>query len=147
MGRYINWADIVARHPSVDKVGGSSEVGSSFVGYVEAQVDGLLSKIYSVPFSSNNVTVKDLCIELAYIKIANIKHENRKELKKDFDDRIKGLVNGNERMLTTSGDILTPVGETVWSSTMGYHPVFGMSPEEYLSVDSNLISDEEDDRG
>lgn len=147
MGKYINWDDIVGRYPGINKVGGATEIGSAFIGYVENQVEGMLSTKYSVPFSDNNVTVKDLCVDLVYIKAANLAVKQRDQLRKEFMERISRLIEGSESLITSSGDVIGHVGGTVWSNTKDYHPTFGMSPEEYLSVDSNLISDEEDDRG
>lgn len=147
MSRYITFADVTLRYPAILKVGSESTVGSAYIGYVENEIDGMLASHFTVPFSSNNMTVKDLAIDLTYIKAGNFTFEQAKEMLDDFMEKIKALKNGEHSMLTDSGDVITTVGDTAWSNTMDYTPVFGMSPIEYSEVDSSQIYDEEVDRG
>ena len=141
MGRYVNWGDIVGRYAALDKKGGASEVSTSWISPIEFQIDGLLSPEYSAPFSSNNETVKDLCIELAYIRMGNINIKDRKELKDNFMERIKRIKSGSEAMMTSSGDSIVAVGDTIWSSTEDYHSVFDLGEVTNWNVDSSQIED------
>ena len=72
MTRYIDWSDVAARHPSIGVDFDATQVNSTHIPYIETQVDGLLAPAFTVPFSNNNLTVKDLCIELTYIRMANL---------------------------------------------------------------------------
>lgn len=140
--KYINWADVVARYPGLSQVGGAEEVGSSYIGYAENQVEGMLASAYTVPFSDNNLTVKDLCIDLVYIRAGTIKAEARKELRDEFMERIERLLTGKENMVTVDGTVMYSDGGTPWSSTENYHPVFGMGDHKDFVVDSDQVDDE-----
>ncbi len=140
MGRYINWDDIVLRYPSINKLGGASEIGSAWIGAVENQLDGMLSKSFTVPFSTNNETIKDLAIELTYIRVGNLKVDESKEMREQFMDRIKRINSGMEGLVTSTGEIVGMIGETVWSSTAGYNSVFDVDGVNNWEVDSSQVN-------
>lgn len=144
MARYINWADLIGRYPSLDTIGGASEIGSSWIGYIENQVDGLLAENYTVPFSNNNVTVKDLCIELVYARIGTLKIKESASIKKDIMDRVKRLNDGTEKMLDSSGTTIEMVADAIWSETGDYAPTFDKGNILYQEVDPNQIKDIDD---
>lgn len=135
----MKWDDIVLRYPSINNVGGASEVGSAWIGSVERQIEGLLAPQYSAPFSSNNETVKDLCIELAYIRIGNLKVDEAKDMREAFMERIERIKMGSEALMTSSGGVIGQVGDTIWSSTGNYHSVFDVDNEIDWAVDSSQI--------
>ncbi|MCK5609654.1 hypothetical protein KAR91_47715 [Candidatus Pacearchaeota archaeon] len=139
MSNYIKWDDIVIRYPSINNVGGASEVGSAWIGAIERQVEGLLAPQYTAPFSSNNETVKDLCIELAYIRIGNLKIEEAKDMREAFMDRIERIKGGSESLMTSSGGAIGQVGDTIWSSTADYHPIFDLGETLDMVVDSSQL--------
>lgn len=146
MGRYIDWSDVIDKYPAAATRGGASEIGSAYIGYLEAEIDGKLSSHFTTPFSSNNVTVKDICTDMAYSRIGNFKIKDREEFKKAIDSRIEGLKNGSESMITIDGTVLSSSLGTVYSTTKDYHPVFGMGSTESFVVDSSQIQAEEDAR-
>ena len=147
MGRYIDWSDVTKRYRGIGKDLDSTEVGSAYIPYAEAEVDGRLASKYTVPFSNNNLTAKDLAIDIVYLKAGNLKVEETEKLQTMIDAKFERLLSSNEVMLTTSGDVINQgVAGTVWSTTQNYHPTFGMSHTEYLEVDSSMVSDEEDAR-
>lgn len=139
MGRYINWDDVVIRYPSIDNIGGAAEVGSAWIGAVEAQLDGMLSPQFSVPFSSNNETIKDLAIELAYTRMGNLKVDESKDMREMFMERINRLKTGMESMITSSGDLVGLVGDTVYSSTQNFNPVFELDAVTEWEIDSSQL--------
>lgn len=139
MGRYIDWDDAVLRYPTMDSVGGAAEVGSAWIGAIEAQIDGLLAPQYTAPFSSNNETIKDLSIELLYIRMGNLKIEEADQMRTSFMDRIKRIKMGDESLMTSSGDVVGQVGDTFYSSTANYHPVFDLGNTEDFIVDSAQV--------
>ena len=126
MGRYIDWDDVVNRYRTISDRD-STEINTSFILYAEAEVDGRLATKYSVPFSSNNITAKDLAIDITYIKAGNLNIEETERLQKMVDDKFKRLLEGEEVMLLADGIALSAdVGGTVYSTTQDYHPVFGL---------------------
>ena len=148
MGLYIDWNDIVSRYPSIAGVGGAEEVSSAHIIYAENELNGRLSPKYTVPFSSNNMTAKDLSIEISYVRIGNINTDQRSELIESIDKRIERLLSGDEDMMDDTGEIVQiSVGGTIWSSTMNYTPTFGSGDIEDFVVDPDLISDEDSARG
>lgn len=147
MGKYIKWDDVTNRYRMVGNGLDATQVGSSFIPYAESFIEGKLAKKFTVPFSDNNLTVKDLCIDVVYIKAGNLKLEESKELKKDINDRIAALLDEEEFMITTSGDIITAsIDGTVWSNTQNYHGTFGVGETLDFTVDSSWVTDEEDER-
>jgi len=150
LGRYITYDDLVDRYRQLanDSKDGSTEVGSAYIVYAENELDGMLASTYTVPFSSNNLTAKDLSIDLAYLRIGRFKDKGRKELKADVMERINMLKSGEMGMLTDAGEVLTSGGQvTAWSNTKDYHPVFGMGDTIHFDADSQQVIDEENDRG
>lgn len=147
MSDYINWKDVVDRYPGIERVGGASEVGSVYVEYAERELEGMLAGFFTTPFSSNNLTAKDLAIDLTYARIANLKMEDRKEFRDEVLGRIQALKEGQAAMVTTSGDVMQAVGDTVYSNTQNYVPVFGMGDTLDFRVDSGQLLDEENARG
>lgn len=68
MGKYIDWSDVTDRYPEIATLQGSDEFAENYVVYAEGLVEGLLADYYTLPFSNNNLTVKDLAIEAAYFR-------------------------------------------------------------------------------
>lgn len=150
MGRYISWADVAGRYPELgaNPRKDATQVDSNFVMYAEAQIDGRLASGFTVPFSSNNLTAKDLAIDLTYAMTFRFKDQKKaKEIQDSVDTRIKELLDGKASMVTTSVDLITSTGQSVYSTTQDYHPVFGMSGPLTWQVDSSTIINEEADRG
>jgi len=73
MGRYIDWNDVIDRYPTLNTLGGADELSSSYIVYSEAFVDGVLANHYTIPFSSNNMIIRDLCIDQVYWRAARFK--------------------------------------------------------------------------
>lgn len=146
MGRYINWDDIVLKYPATASRGGATEIGSAYIGYLEAEVDGKFSGFFTIPFSSNNITIRDICTDLAYSRIGNFKIKERQEFQKSIMDRIDGIKMGAESMINDDGTALNSVGGTIHSNTQDYHPVFGMGDTLSFVVDSSQVQDEESAR-
>lgn len=151
MGRYIEWDDVVKRYPTVSKLGGAEVVGLDHVPYAEAEVDARLSPAFTVPFSSNNQTARDLSIDLTYLRANPLRDpEKNAPVQERVDNLIAALLEGRMAMVTTSGDVIQPAlvgGVSPWSNTMNYHPTFGAGPIEDMHVDSGQLYDEAVTRG
>jgi len=105
---------------------------------------------FTIPFSSNNETAKDLSIHFSYLGILN-KTRNQtdsQELKTYLDERIASIVSSGTAMVTTDGfSIKASNGNprtTAWSNTQDYNPVFDHREAIYQRVDPDLIEDEFD---
>jgi len=149
MGLYIDWNDLVSRYSSAStKGGGADEISSSHIIYAENELNGRLAPKFTVPFSSNNLTAKDLSIDLTYLRIGNLNSDNYTKLKDSIDERINRLLAGEENMVDVDGnEIAQSVGGTLYSSTQNYTPTFGFGNTEDFVVDPDLIEDEDASRG
>lgn len=150
MGRYINWGDLVGRYSQINKLGGAETVGSNFIDYAEAEVDGRLAPVYSVPFvtdpASAPTLVKDLAIDFALLKATFGKEKSWDRMAKHLEDRIKLILDGKLVIVGLDGAPITQVGGTVWGSNTTYTPIFGMGDEAEFVVDPDRIEAEESAR-
>jgi len=145
----VRWSDVIGRYKVLSTLGGDSEVGSAYIGPAIAEVEGRLSGAYTVPFSDNNVTARDLAIDLVYARAQMSRDGNISDrVFKNIDARIERLINGTMTMLTTSGDVLKSSGQgDAWSSTEDYPPTHGVSDIEVSIVSSQQLYDEAIARG
>jgi len=149
MGRYINWADAVGRYSQLSKIGGAEAVGSDFIQYAEAEVDARLSPMYTVPFSEGAytpMTVKDLTIDMTYLKATFGKEKNWERMDKAMSNRFSAILKGDLAVILPDGTVLASVGGTVWGSNTGYTPIFGMGDTRDFEVDPDRVDTEDDAR-
>lgn len=155
MADYATYADFIIRYPlmkSWGPLGSPSEVNSGLLYYAAQEVDAALAPAYSVPFSSVPPIVRDLTMDLAYIKAIWTKDEGKlaEKMQKRWDTRIENLLSGKASMVSGSGTIIsqnTSIGE-IWSSTEGYEPTHSMLDAEdaHTMVSSARLQDEENAR-
>jgi hypothetical protein len=144
----IDWSDVNRRYPETIKLADASQADSSWVPFAIAELHARLAPGFTVPFSDNNMTAKDLAIDLTFAKVYRFKDIEKADAVMTYvGAQIDMLLGGNMSMVTTSGDTLVTVGETVYSTTDGYHPVHGIGPIEYSVVSSEQVIDEEAARG
>lgn len=149
MGRYATWSDCLIRYGDLSRVtsGDVNAAESSYIVHAENRVEARLASKYTVPFSSNNLTAKDLTIDMAYLMVMAVKDpEKTATLKELLDERFDNLLSGKEVMLTDAGVLSGFVGDTIWSTTQGYHPTFGVGDDLDFVVSSDRMWDEEDAR-
>lgn len=140
----IKWDDVVNRYPKVADLGGDVEVEGAWIMPAIAEVEGALAVAFTTPFSDNNMTAIDLCIDMTYCRMQESKMSSIAEaLRKRLNDRIALLVAGKTTMVTSGGAALAGGGGLPWSNTMGYNPVFGMGDVENSIVDSSQVYGEE----
>lgn len=150
MGAIITWINATARYAELDKLpnGTLTTAQDDLIAMAEAQVHGRLASRYTTPFSSNNLTARDLAIDVLFVQNVMSREPKKAELiSKSLEDRFAALLTGEAVMAVSSGTALTMVGETAWSSTMDYHPVFGMGDVAGMAVGSSQLIDEDSDRG
>lgn len=143
MARYITTSDFAIRYAKV-----FSDIGSSslieHMNYAEAAIEGALSSKFSTPFSSNNVTVKDLSIDAAYARSIKFKDTEKAKLIQDsIEEKVKALLEGTMEMSTTSGTAISADINNNWSETQDYTPVFGKGDITDFKIDSSQLYDEE----
>lgn len=149
MGRYCATADVVARFRLATRIESyQTAIESYYILYGENELDQRLGQFFTVPFSSNNITAKDLAIDMSYAIAIRYDDPKKYEAISSRVDKIIGdLINGDAVMVTDSGDQLTSNGtNAAWSNTMGYHSAFGMGEFSEFQVDSSQLYDEEQAR-
>jgi hypothetical protein len=148
MGRYIEWDEVIDRYPVLNSIGGADEVSSAFIAYAEASVDGLLAGQYTVPFSSNNLTAKDLSIDYTYWMTGRFKLEDALSVYSSFHATIAMLKNGDQMMIVGSGSQISAgdANSGIYSSTQSYHSSFGPDDPLNWRIDSDWMSDVQDSR-
>lgn len=141
MGRYINWADVVDRYPEIDSLADASDLQKTYIVYAEGLVDGQLYNHFVTPFSSNNLTVKDLCVDLAYWRAGRHKLDNAVEVGSSAQETIMALRDRQMVMVTTSGEVIEGISRASagFSSTNSYTPIFGVDEPEDWQVDPDQV--------
>ena len=114
--------------------------------YSEAFVDGVLANHYTIPFSNNNMIIRDLTIDYCYWRAARFKFEDATQVKSAFFDTVKMIKNGHVQMIDEAGNIIPQVKQAVglFSNTMSYHSSFGMNDPIEWHIDESNITDDRD---
>jgi len=149
MGRYIEWDDVIDRYSTLDTLGGADELSSSYIVYSEAFVDGLLANHYTIPFSNNNMIIRDLTIDYCYWRAARFKLEDAVGVKSSFFETIGMIKDGHIVMIDDTGTVIEQTKKKIGlhSTTESYHSSFGMDTPERWHIDQDLIEDERDRHG
>ena len=144
MGRYINWEDVIDRYPELNTLGGADQQSSAYIVYSEAYVDGVLSPTFTPPFSSNNMIVRDLCIDMCYWRAARFKLDDAVQVKSSFFETVGLLKDGQLQMYDEAGSLIPAVEKSLaWSNTMSYHTAFGMDDVTNWTIDEDQADDDE----
>lgn len=111
-------------------------------------VNERLAGSFTIPFSSNNETAKDLSIHFAYLGILNRSRNttDSDELRTYLDDRIASIVSSGNPMITTSGDAIYSNNPgspkfTAWSNTENYKNTFDVRCAEDQRIDPDYLDD------
>ena len=124
---YATYSDFSARYATRLS---AEEVSSHCLPYAAARLEGVLGAHFPVPFSANNVTARDLTIDLAYLLVLQRSREpgDTRPLAESVRTRIAALAAGREAMMTTSGQALFAAGTAggVWGSTVADSPYFAV---------------------
>ncbi len=148
MGRYIEWDDVIDRYPVLNTIGGSDEVSSTYIVYAESTTEGLLASKYTVPFSNNNMTIKNLVIDYTYWMAARFKLDDAVAVYSSYHGIIRMLKKDQMEMILDDGTLLSGARKNsgLYSSTQSYHPAFGIDKPINWRVDSDQMSDTQDSR-
>lgn len=112
-------------------------------------VDARLSSAFTTPFSSNNLTARDLNIyaaQLLFLEGRTSKQDDAAELRRLLDAWFKSLADGNGSMSLSDDTVLDATGAQfdVYSTAQDYTPVFNMLDPIEQSVDTDRTDDEAD---
>ena len=120
-----------------------AEVASFWLPHASRRLDGRLAQAFTVPFSDNNITARDLTVHLAYLGMLHRTRvqDDSGELESKLDRWIAALSSGTEAMITDSGDVLRAHGPAndAWSTTQGEKSVFDMRDAMEQRVDPDQI--------
>jgi hypothetical protein len=137
---YATAAELALRYPTRLA---ESELSSHFLPHASTRLEALLATYFTVPFSDNNATARDLTLDLAYLLILQRSKEpgEAAPLAASLAERIAALAEGRQAMVTTSGETLwaAPATGGVWSSTAGRRPVFDLGSELAQRVDPERL--------
>ena len=124
----------------------STEISNQWMPYGALRVNERLGRVFTIPFSSNNQTARDLSVKYAYLGILlrTRNQEDSKELKEDLDLRIEDIIDGHSPMILDDGSGYFADGSSLTSSfsnTSGYNNTFNMLDAENQEIDPDLIDD------
>lgn len=150
-GKVISWSNVLARYDELSKLPNvsSTSVQDDLIGMAEAGIHGRLASRFSTPFSTSNITARDLMVDMLYIQVNATRQPDKiKVLQEHLDGRIKALLTGQGDMVDANGVVAAVmVGDTVWSSSQNYSPVFGLGDVALAQVSSTQLTDEATARG
>jgi hypothetical protein len=145
MGRYIDWVDVSNAYPDWSETVSANSVGNLWIPRAEDYVDGRLSAAgYSVPFSPTPGLVRDLCIDVAYWKLA-FASEKGEKLGKILEDTFKAIADGDLVITNSAGSLGT--SERAWSTHQDYPTQFGVDDPANWAVSSAWAEDNQEARG
>ena len=144
MGRYIDWEDVADTYPDWTKSFSANSAGNLWIPRAEDEVDARLAPRYSVPFTPVPGVVRDLCIDLAYYKLA-FASEKGEKLGEILDKRFQALLDGS-MILTVSGSPL-PTTDQPWSTHQDYPTQFGVDNPVNWLPSSTWAMDQQEARG
>lgn len=125
---------------------GQSEISSYWLFYGAQRVNECLGGFYTLPFSSNNATARQLSIDYGHlgILIRTRRQDDSEELINELEKRISYLTSSGSPMMTDSGESIFPDRNNVfdvYSSTKDWKPVFDLRD----AVDQRIDPDQLDE--
>ena len=122
-----------------------SAINSHWLFLGSSRVDEALGDIFATPFSSNNQTAKELCIDFAIIGIMtkSKKKEDSEELREGLAERI-AMIRESRIMRTDEGATLRATGEdlTVFSNTERFKPTADFRDPMFQRIDPDRLDDD-----
>jgi phage gp36-like protein len=122
-GRYISWDHVTARYPDFADLGGGIKAASHYITAAEARIDAFLGTHFSVPFSSNNATIRDLTVDMTYLLATRLSNKEYDRQYKFLMETIEQLKLGQMLMITDSGDMMRFSSTGAWINPES-QPVF-----------------------
>lgn len=156
MATYGTNSDFLVRFPAVandPNVG--PEISSFFLPAASAWVEEQFGAYFTLPFSSNVVSIPEFVYERAFQLITQRafgKPETAKQLEEDLVRRITAINCGMAALSTTSGPLFAsqqnPASPNqVYDANAGFIPVFDLDDPFHQRADPNLINNDRGVRG
>ena len=140
---YATYSDFAARYATKLTEG---EVNSHHLPFASTRLEGRLGPYFTVPFSLNNQTARDLTIDLAYLLVLQRSRDeaDSEVMQRSLETRLAALVNGEQAMVTTSGETIFAhsARPVVWSTTARYRTVFDLRDAPLQEVDPHRLEEE-----
>lgn len=144
----IDWADINRRYPETVKYADATQADSAWVTYAVAELEGRLASGFAIPFSSNNLTARDLAIDLTFAKTFRFKDMDKSAAVSSYvGGQIEALLSGRQSMILADGSVMASAGRGAIYVNAEHHPIFGLGPTEYAVVSSAELVEEQSARG
>lgn len=145
MSNYFIWEDLVGKYRKLSLDYDATNVNCIWAPLVCADIDALVGKNYSTPFTPTPLFIKNLAIDLCYWQIT-YKEQDQSILKEYIDERVMGVLNGTITLSDASGNQI-PQASKVFMTTSGDLTSFGMDEVTNFAVDSMWQQEFRDDRG
>lgn len=125
------------------------EINSYWLFYGAGRVNEEFGGVFTVPFSSNNWTARDLNIHFAYLGILErtLNQEDSEELRESIMSRVTDITSGGKAMLLDDGTTIQADKlnlDDAWSDTMDYKPTFDMRDAADQRIDPDRIENDWD---
>lgn len=145
----ITYETIAARYSELARALDATVVNSVHIPFAQAELEGKLGVGFTVPFSSNNLTAQDLCVDLVYARVYQFSAPDKVEkVREHIEARCMALLSGREDMKLIDGTLVhsTAVASAMWSRLGSYHPTFGMDEPEDQCIDKDRVQADYDAR-
>ena len=149
MGRYISWTDVLNRYKAAETYGDATTMEAAYIAPVEDRIDGYLARRYAVPFCNTPSLapgiVRDMCIDLTYIKITEGKVPTV-EIQAALTQTIADILN-NKLTLIVNGTVMEADAITSIDSTASpAGTMYGWDEPANWDVSSNWEQATQDER-
>lgn len=144
---YVSAEDVSRRYRMFDT--NSMDTLQENIYYAEKEIESSLATVYTVPFTAPHPTVKDLVIDMTYIRyLRMIDPEKGMKLYDFIRKRLNRIQNGEEPLVTGSGTLQRTIysSDMPASTTDDYHPIHSLLDAEDNIIDQDLIDDLESER-
>jgi phage gp36-like protein len=135
----------------------ANEQWEQAAGEAEAEINGYLARLYTLPFSAQIPLLTSLATDIAIFKVFASKTFTAppRDVETAWSERYKAavaillrLASGEMALVDLTGAVVPTrtdadsLAGTAWSSTMRYTPTFGESDDRGFFVDRNKVEDE-----
>lgn len=156
MGRYTSAGDLRKTFKKIDTSGLIDTDLDFYITMSEAEIDGRLAPVYTLPFSSTPPLLRSIAAEYSFLKVMDRFQTGMKDKSTDWITKrrknlmnlLQDLVSGDATLVTSGGEIINQRADIggIQISTGLYVETFGHGNEVNEEVDPDRIEDEQDAR-
>lgn len=143
----IAWEDVQRKYPELGTSNrlDERELTLYHIPYGIAELESRLSSVFATPFDGNNLTAKDLSIDLIYLRIGLGKFEKADLVRERVDKLIADLIAGEAAMVYDDGTTVRTT-RLPGATHEGYSQTFGMGDIRDAEVSETWVAEEEAER-